>query len=94
MELPKELTTIQLRRAENAKVFIEHFKPAWERAVTDYPEEYGRGLSAADAQRVSANMFAALVTGSYHHEGRAMKAACKALGIEYKRKSIEAFLVK
>lgn len=94
MKLPEQLTPIQQRRAENAKVFIGHFKSAWERAITDYPEEYGRGLSAADAQRVSDNMFAALVTGSYHHEGRAMKAACKALGIEYKRKSIEAFLIK
>lgn len=85
------LTPIQLRRLEKAKVFISHFEPALKAAVVEYPLEYGR-MPVEKVPGVAEKMLEALVRGSYHHEGRAMKASCKALGIEYKRRAIEAFL--
>lgn len=70
--------------------FMEVYEPALTLAVTRYRHEYGFGTEHVPT--VVARMRTALLSGSYHHEGRAFKATCKALGIKHTRRAIEAYL--
>lgn len=72
---------------------FERFMVAYSRnllaAVTQYPGEYVFGEGKVD--EVSKKMRAAFVSGSYSHQGRAIKATCKELGIKHTRKAMEEF---
>jgi hypothetical protein len=85
--------------------FMEVYRPALQAAVEAHPAEYALGLmldpgglnhvpetAAAYADRTARKMEWAFASGNYNHDGHAIKAACKALGIKHTRKAIEAFL--
>lgn len=86
------MSQIVARRERNADKFIAVFGPALTKVLEQFPKEYS--FPASFVPTVAERMRKALVDGSYHHEGRAMKAACKELKIEYKRRCIEDFLNK
>jgi len=70
--------------------FMAVYEPALAEVVTAYPKEYGWPVE--EVPRVATSIRAALVTGGYHHVGRAFKLTTQRLGIKYTRGSIEAFL--
>ena len=72
------------------EIFMVEYTVALADAVKKYNAEYGYPVSAVPG--VVAKMKAALVLGSYNHDGRGFKGACKALGIKYTKKAIEEYL--
>lgn len=74
----------------NLEKFMEVYAVELPKAITNYPEEYGYPVSEVPV--VLGRMKAAFERGSYNHNSRAIKATCKALGIKYTRREIEAFL--
>jgi hypothetical protein len=58
-------------------------------AVEHFPVEYAYNVS--DVPGVIAKMGRAFVAGSYNFNGRAIKAACRAVGITHTRKAMETF---
>lgn len=74
----------------NLQCFMDVYLPALVDAVRNHPSEYA--FPESEAPIVAERMRAAFERGSYNHDGRAIKAACKALGIKHTRKSIEEFI--
>lgn len=74
----------------NLQAFMEVYGPALLYAVQTDPDEYA--FPEADVPKVVDRMRQAFERGSYNHDGRAIKAACRALGIKHTRKAIEAFI--
>ena len=81
--------------------FAEEYKKQLQVAVDNYPDEYpwakgytvyGNGGSvvkpAQTVNEVAAKMLIAVQDNTFNHDGRAMKATCKALGIKHTRKAI------
>lgn len=66
------------------------YAPALTKAVTDHPEDYC--YPPDEVPLVVARMRNAFAAGSYHHKGRAVRATCKHLGLDYTRKAVDAFL--
>lgn len=75
---------------KNLQAFMDIYRAALADAVAKHPDEYAWPL--ADVPVVAARMEAAIVRGSYNHDGRAFKATCKALGIKHTRKAIGEYL--
>lgn len=65
---------------ERMDAFMAAYRPALVEAITNYPQEYCFPVSESD--RVANRMQDALVRGSYNKDGRAIKSACKSLGIK------------
>jgi hypothetical protein len=85
------MTTKSPINAANLDRFMAIYQPALREAVlTMAPQEYGFGVDEVPA--VAARMRAAFERGSYNHDGRAIRATCKALGFKHTRTAIEAFL--
>jgi hypothetical protein len=59
-------------------------------AVTMFPKEYCWPVE--QVPDVAERMTAAIVRGSFSHDGKAFSATCKTLGIKHTRKAIYAFL--
>lgn len=78
-----------MSRAERVETFVSFYGPALMKATEDYPEEYF--YKGPDVAGVVSRMRAAFISGSYNHDGRAIKAACKAVGIKHTRTAMEAF---
>jgi hypothetical protein len=76
-------------RAHQVDRFIDAYAPALEVAVAEHPEEYGFKPDVVDT--VVERMRHAFYEGSYNHDGRAIKAACKKLGIPHTRTAMEKF---
>jgi hypothetical protein len=88
--------------------FKEAYAEALEVAVEQFPDEYpwaredtvivgnlgNTTLKRKSVEDVTAGMFAAMDRGSYNKDGRAFKAACKALGISHTYKAINAVLAE
>lgn len=70
--------------------FMQQYAQALHKAVTEHNAEYGYPVEHVPA--VVAKMKAAIVLGSYSHDGRGFKGACKALGIKHTRKAIEEYI--
>lgn len=66
------------------------YLPALMDAVINYPNEYG--FPPEKVPLVADKMRAAFERGSYNHDGRAIRAACKVIGIKHTRKAIEEYL--
>jgi hypothetical protein len=60
------------------------------KSVEKYPEDYRWPVS--DVPSVAAKMQMAFERGSYNHDGKAIKATCRALGLKHTRKAIEGFI--
>ena len=73
----------------NIETFMEAYIPALADAVVKFPHEYGFPVS--EVETVAAKMRAAFERGSFNHDGRAIKAACKAVGIKHTRTAILAY---
>lgn len=74
---------------EKISAFCEVYETALVNAITDYPEEYCYPLSAIPG--VIDKMHQAFVAGTYNHDGRALRNACKALGIKHTRTAMEVY---
>lgn len=70
--------------------FMAAYGPALAKARSEHPDEYAWPESLLPT--VLERMRAALVRGSFNHDGYAMKGACKTLGIKHTRKAIVAYL--
>lgn len=90
LERPGELKGDDM--AERVTPGLDRWMAAYEPALAKAAAAGKYPWPAADAPVVAGKMRAAIERGSYHHEGPAMHAACKALGIKYTRTAIEAFL--
>ena len=83
------------RQTPGLAAFMDAYRPALHAAVAARPTEYAlhpTETPAAYADSTATRMEAAFARGTYNHDGRAIRAACKALGIPHTRKAIEAFL--
>lgn len=74
----------------NLQCFMEVYGPALLFEVQTNPDEYG--YPETEVPKVVERMRAAFERGSYNHDGKAIKATCKFLGIKYTRTAIEAFI--
>ena len=76
-------------REERVETFVSFYGPALKKATEDYPAEYFfKGDAVAG---VVSRMRAAFIEGNYNHNARAIKDACKAVGIKHTRKAMEEF---
>lgn len=73
----------------NLDRFMDAYIPALADCVTRYPDEYAFPLD--EVPLVAARMRAAFEKGSFNHDGRAIKAACKAVGIKHTRGALLLF---
>lgn len=76
-------------RAHQVDKFIAVYLPELEDACRAHPEEYAFPVERAG--EVAERMRHAFYEGGYNHDGRAIRAACKKLGIGHTRKAMEAF---
>ncbi len=73
--------------------FVETYRAQLRVAVEKWPEYYvWYSRDGISTDEVADRMAKAFESGSYNHDGNAIKLTCKALGIKYTRKAIEAFL--
>lgn len=70
--------------------FMAIYTPCLAETLEKYPNEYA--WPKADVPVVAARVREAIRNGTYNHDGRAIKATCKKLGIKHTRKAIQAFL--
>jgi len=70
--------------------FMQHYAQALHKAVAEHNAEYGYPVEHVPV--VVKKMKLAIENGSYNHDGRGFKGACKALGIKYTKKAIEEYL--
>ncbi|MFA5186679.1 MAG: hypothetical protein WC551_09405 [Patescibacteria group bacterium] len=70
--------------------FVSVYSEALTMSVTMFPEEYCWPVEQVPV--VVERMTAAIVRGSFSHDGKAFRATCKTLGIKHTRKAIYAFL--
>lgn len=82
--------------AGKLETFMAAYRVALLDAMTRYPAEYGVETRVAEipalAETTANKMAGALATGSYNHDGRGFKGACKALGLRHTRTAIDAYL--
>ena len=79
----------QVSRTEQfTEVYIRHL----EKAVREHPEEYRFPIESVP--NVAAKMVPAPASGSANKDGRAVKGACKELGIKYTLAGIRAFFTE
>jgi hypothetical protein len=71
--------------------FCTIYRRELHKATAEHPEEYvwSKGVSV---DTVADRMSKAFADGTFNHDGRAIKATCKALGIPHTRKAIKAFM--
>lgn len=81
--MPKTLREVQVDR------FMVFYSQALAVAVADHPDEYVFKVDMVPT--VAARMQKAFLAGTYNHDGRAIKMACKAVGIKHTRTAMEAF---
>jgi hypothetical protein len=88
-------------RADRFNAFSAAYLTGLIDAVVANPDDYtpnmvasvtGGSVSFGGVPAVHEKMMAALKTGSFNHDGKGFKNACKALGIKHTRNSILAFL--
>ena len=75
---------------KNFELFMAEYEKQLQTAVINYPNEYGFDVAAVPT--VAARMRLAFQKGSYNKDGRAIKATCKALSIQYTYKGINEFI--
>jgi hypothetical protein len=75
---------------KNLDRFMEAYARELQVAVEAHPEMFAYG--SADVPVVLARMRAAVVRGSFSHDGLAFRNTCKALGIKLTRRAIVSFL--
>lgn len=77
-------------------VYVEALRAAVEKYPAEYPWAHvpeGNVKRYSDTvENVAARMGEAFKRGSYNKDGRAIKATCKALGIPYTYKAINAYV--
>ena len=78
-----------MNRLAQVDKFIEAWSTAIEKVLQTHGSEYA--FKADRIPHVTEKMRHALYEGSYNHDGRAIKAACKQLGIKHTRTAMEAF---
>lgn len=88
--LLKAQCTAAERRAANIGEFMGVYRAAFYECCDAYPTEYRVG----SAETTLGRMQAAFITGSYNHDGKALRLACRALGIKHTRTAMEAFFNK
>ncbi len=71
--------------------FMTVYTMALQKAKADHPEDY-HWTPSATVESVSAKMRAAFKDGTFNHDGRAIRATCRVLGIKTTRTAIRAFL--
>lgn len=76
----------------NLDRFFGLYGEALERVIREHADEYRYGVD--EVPSIAAKMRAAFENGSYNHDGRAIAATCKALGIGKTRKAIETFILE
>jgi hypothetical protein len=74
---------------QKVTTFCEAYETALTNAVLDHPEEYCYPLSAVPG--VIDKMRRAFIAGTYNHNSRAIRAACKALSIKHTRTAMETY---
>lgn len=77
--------------AERFASFTHAYRAGLAKAIEEHPEEYADGVKN-NVFGVATRMLEAVERGSYNHDGRGFKNACKALGLKHTRKAIEAYL--
>lgn len=70
--------------------FMGVYAESLRRAVLEYPLDYTWPVEQVPT--VAARMEAAIIRGSFNHDGHGFKGACKAVGIKHTRKAIIAYL--
>ena len=76
-------------RATNLAAWMDVYRPALRESMAAFPDDYMPGVGA---DTVADRMAVAFEKGSYNHDGRACRLACKRLGFKHTRRNIEAFL--
>lgn len=79
-------------REKNVEEFCKSYLKNLENAVKTNPTEYL--YSIEECPKVVEKMKAAFIRGSYNHDGQAIKATCKELGIKPTRTAMEAYFNK
>ena len=82
---------MRLINAAHLTAFMALYEPAL-LAVVSAPDRSGYAYGPEQVPQVAAKMSAALASGSYNHDGAALKRTCRALAIPHTRKAIEAYL--
>lgn len=67
---------------ETLAAFARVYRAKLEEAVTQYPDEYPWANGGMDVAEVAERMIAAVRRNSFNKDSRAIKAACKELGIK------------
>lgn len=79
-----------MTRKDRVDEFMKHYEVSLAEAIRIYPKEY-EWRHVLTASTVCDRMRAAFVSGTYNHDGRAVRMACKSLGIKHTRTSMEAY---
>ena len=74
----------------NLETFLTIYQEKLQDAVIQHPTEYAYAVSMVPL--VVERMSKAIVNGTYHLSGPALKATCKALGIKMTYKAINTYL--
>lgn len=76
--------------ADNFATWMKTYEEQLKQTVQKYPEEYAYGVDEVPA--VVKKMGVAFEKGTYNHDGKAIKATCRALGIKHTRTAIKDYL--
>jgi hypothetical protein len=74
----------------NLDTWVKTYEEQLLKAVREHPEEYAYGEDKVPS--VAAKMAVAFEKGTFNHDGRAIKATCRALGIKHTRTAIKAYI--
>lgn len=91
---PNSRRSMSLRRnpvnPRNLAIWVDTYEKELLNAVRNHPEKFAYGEQQVPA--VAKRMAAAFQSGSFNHDGLAIKNACRVLGIKHTRKAINEFL--
>jgi hypothetical protein len=85
-----------MSRAEGVGRFMAVYRLELERTMQERPIEYGVAGHGPEtiselARRTAANMERGFMSGSYNHDGLAIRRTCKKLGVKATRRGMEEF---
>ena len=83
-------TTNRVTSPERLARFVAVYAEQLPIAIAKYPVDYCYPVT--EAPTVAEKMAKAFASGSYNHDGQAIRLTCKALGFKHTRTAIESFL--
>lgn len=78
-------------RDDRIETFMQAYTPALEATAKAHPAEYPWYAQGLSVDTVAGRMRTAFAGGTFNHDSRAIRAACKAVGIKHTRGAMLAY---